>query len=814
MAILGIAAAAPACPLFGQMISIECHVHAVDKYGDPASGILVQLTGFIFTEDPLAIGPTVTVEATTDAAGMATAILPNDSYKEGNCSTNPASNGYTFYGTGQTIDDSTATRIMSVELVVLPKPGASLVLPGGGNAELYRSGSYGKPIVVAQPIDTDEPTQGRLSAPALWLEYNGNPALLSEGLLELLHRKGYNVWLVRARSTGDNLHDQAADFAAAVQAASKFESYNGKVTVAGFSLGGLVARVAMSRWDWDANWRTQHRLDPVPPVNLIATLDSPLRGAIVNNDLQHALWNTSLDGGGQSAKDHSMDSCAVQQMLENACRKLIDDFTASDLECNDRGWYATFFSGESFAYCSPAGSSGCIPGTVNTGVKECFNSGVGILTQPNGGWPAGIKKIAASLGQFFERTGVCYGDSDPFMRDKTGELVDGCPQANVLTYDLGTEWGYIAIGLSQDRIFKSVTVAASADPARQHDIDELTPGSRQPGSVEDITRFFLGFKMANGHQILHAGTYIPLYSALDMDPVTGAIPFDEYWTNSYSAFHNALSDKLRGTWVNQNTGLSDQLTLPAWLVKNLDEAFNAVSSFVLSVGRAGAGTGAVNSSPSGISCGATCSASFTSGTVVTLTASAGAGSTFAGWSGAGCSGTGSCTVTMDAAQSVTATFNLISPNTGNPFTYSRPRDQQLACYGIAFTPNFPTNCHDIGDANDQQMCYGLSQLQQGPCTSITDRNLQLACYGMAVAPQFPSNCRDITDPQMQNFCYGVSSGGSMPNCNSVSDPNTRALCLGFSVHDASFCSSITNTNDRLFCQGISGRTQTPCTSIQ
>jgi hypothetical protein len=41
---------------------------------------------------------------------------------------------------------------------------------------------------------------------------------------------------------------------------------------------------------------------------------------------------------------------------------------------------------------------------------------------------------------------------------------------------------------------------------------------------------------------------------------------------------------------------------------------------------------------------------------VTLTAAAGTGSTFAGWSGA-CSGTGSCSVTMSAAQSVTATFN-------------------------------------------------------------------------------------------------------------------------------------------------------------
>lgn len=152
--------------------------------------------------------------------------------------------------------------------------------------------------------------------------------------------------------------------------------------------------------------------------------------------------------------------------------------------------------------------------------------------------------------------------------------------------------------------------------------------------------------------------------------------------------------------------------------------------------------------------------------------------------------------------------------TGNPFSYRVPRDQQLACYGIAFRPNFPSNCRDITDPNDQQMCYGISSNSQTQCQSITDRNLQLACYGMAIAPSYPSNCRDITDPQMQNFCYGVSSNGSMSNCNSVTDNDTRALCLGMSLSDSSYCSSITNTNNRLFCQGVASHSQTPCTSIQ
>ena len=77
--------------------------------------------------------------------------------------------------------------------------------------------------------------------------------------------------------------------------------------------------------------------------------------------------------------------------------------------------------------------------------------------------------------------------------------------------------------------------------------------------------------------------------------------------------------------------------------------------FALTVTEAGTRTGKVSSSPAGISCPSTCSASYNSGTVVILTATPGTGATFAGWSGA-CTGTGSCSVTMSQARAVTATF--------------------------------------------------------------------------------------------------------------------------------------------------------------
>jgi uncharacterized repeat protein (TIGR01451 family) len=82
----------------------------------------------------------------------------------------------------------------------------------------------------------------------------------------------------------------------------------------------------------------------------------------------------------------------------------------------------------------------------------------------------------------------------------------------------------------------------------------------------------------------------------------------------------------------------------------------AATNFTLTVAEAGTGTGTVTSAPAGINCGTACTATFASGTMVTLTQMAAAGSTFAGWSGA-CSGSGACMVTLTTAAMVTATFN-------------------------------------------------------------------------------------------------------------------------------------------------------------
>jgi hypothetical protein len=93
-----------------------------------------------------------------------------------------------------------------------------------------------------------------------------------------------------------------------------------------------------------------------------------------------------------------------------------------------------------------------------------------------------------------------------------------------------------------------------------------------------------------------------------------------------------------------------------------------LAAAALTVSGAGTGSGAVVSSPAGVSCtvsggstSGTCSGTFATATVVTLQATPNAGSTFGGWTGGGCSGTGTCSLTMSAAQSVTAQFTAVTP---------------------------------------------------------------------------------------------------------------------------------------------------------
>ena len=80
---------------------------------------------------------------------------------------------------------------------------------------------------------------------------------------------------------------------------------------------------------------------------------------------------------------------------------------------------------------------------------------------------------------------------------------------------------------------------------------------------------------------------------------------------------------------------------------------------VLTVNMVGSGKGNVTSLPTGINCSSpsTCSASFTVGTTVVLTANPQGTSTFGGWTGCTMSSGSSCTIVVQTSVTVTATFN-------------------------------------------------------------------------------------------------------------------------------------------------------------
>jgi uncharacterized repeat protein (TIGR02543 family) len=109
----------------------------------------------------------------------------------------------------------------------------------------------------------------------------------------------------------------------------------------------------------------------------------------------------------------------------------------------------------------------------------------------------------------------------------------------------------------------------------------------------------------------------------------------------------------------------------------------STSSYPLAV--AITGTGSVASSPGGINCPSTCSANFSSGTEVLLTATAGSGYTFTGWTGGSCGTAATCTVTVSGATSIAATFTSSGTPPAAGVTVSSPLNNATVVSPVQFT---------------------------------------------------------------------------------------------------------------------------------
>jgi len=160
-----------------------------------------------------------------------------------------------------------------------------------------------------------------------------------------------------------------------------------------------------------------------------------------------------------------------------------------------------------------------------------------------------------------------------------------------------------------------------------------------------------------------------------------------------------------------------------------------VTTYNLTTSTTGTGTGTVAPSPVGTSCGTNCY-SYTSGTVVVLTATptGSDSSVFAGWSGA-CSGY-FCTVTMSSNLSATATFTLITPVDGESVYQGTWIGMFSAQYQDCYYDPTSGDCNWVNGSESFNVTLVMTTLEVGvdgvDVLNITEASASDACFGSQV----------------------------------------------------------------------------------
>ncbi|MBA7635960.1 hypothetical protein ES703_43571 [subsurface metagenome] len=156
-------------------------------------------------------------------------------------------------------------------------------------------------------------------------------------------------------------------------------------------------------------------------------------------------------------------------------------------------------------------------------------------------------------------------------------------------------------------------------------------------------------------------------------------------------------------------------------------------TYTLTVVKDGTGSGEVNSSLPGISCGDDCTEVYDYNTVVTLTALPESGSEFSGWSGE-CSGTGTCQVTMTKNTTVTATFNILhtisAPNAPTGTTSGIPNTSypySLSNFSICSHGHIVTHQFDWGDSSQSGWISGSNETHSWSSSGIYQVKVRGKC---------------------------------------------------------------------------------------
>ncbi len=178
------------------------------------------------------------------------------------------------------------------------------------------------------------------------------------------------------------------------------------------------------------------------------------------------------------------------------------------------------------------------------------------------------------------------------------------------------------------------------------------------------------------------------------------------------------------------------------------------------------GSGTVTGSGVSISGPGSGSYNLSYGTPVTLTATPTTGYQFAGWSGA-CSGTGTCVLTMNGAESVTATFSLIQET-----------------LSVSVSGSGTVTGAGVSGPGSYHLSYGtVVTLTATPSTGYLFTGWSGACSGTGTCALTMNSAENVTatfSPIQETFSVSVSGCGTVTGAG-VSGPGSYHLSYGTEV---------------------------------
>jgi hypothetical protein len=182
-----------------------------------------------------------------------------------------------------------------------------------------------------------------------------------------------------------------------------------------------------------------------------------------------------------------------------------------------------------------------------------------------------------------------------------------------------------------------------------------------------------------------------------------------------------------------------------------------IAQETLSVTSTPAGFGTVTYA--GQNCLSVCTANYDGGTVIALTATPNTNYTFSGWTGA-CSGTGACSVTMNSAQSVTATFAVSGSTTLTAALGTKSGTSPTRVWPVVFTGTGPGTASNIIVTS-----FALTRTAGTACTPVVGTAMPVGAGTIAGAGTATANVTidftgcDGTSRFRLVMGYSANSGG-------------------------------------------------------